>query len=154
MWDIWFWVLFALVLLASAVVIAIKKIRFIDVQLIIMIAALSLACDMIFCKQLELYNYVNLEYRGWYSFWANLFIVPAWGFLFIKSVPKSNKGAVFHIIAWTIASTLFEHFVVKPLGIVQYHRWEIIVYSTIGYFLVLTWIYVYYKLMQRYTKKI
>jgi hypothetical protein len=156
MWDIRFWIFFILAIVITGVIAAIKKIRFIDVQLVIMVAALALSCDMLLCKQFNLYHYIDPEFRGWYSFWANLFIVPAWGFLFIKFVPKKNdniKGTAVYIIAWTIASTLFELFVVRPLGIVIYNGWNVILYSSTGYFVVLTWIYVYYRLMLRYRNK-
>ena len=151
MWDIRFWILFITVLVVSGVIIAFRKIRFIDLQLIIMVAALSMSCDMIFCKQFGLYTYINTEYRGWYSFWTNLFIFPAWGFIYIKFVPKTIKGISIYIVGWTVASTLFELLVAKPLGIVQYNGWNIIPYSTIGYFLLLIWIYVYYRILKYYT---
>jgi hypothetical protein len=115
-----------------------------------MVAAFALACDMILCKQFDLYHYIGYEYKGWYSFWANLFIVPAWGLLFIKFLPKSHLGTALHIVAWTAASVIFELLVIKPLGIVLYHGWGIILHSSIGFVLLLIWIYVYYQLMLRY----
>lgn len=150
MWDIRFWTLFALVVITTGVILAIKKVRFIDVQLMLMISALALACDMLFCKQFDLYHYISNDYQGWYSFWANLFIVPAWGLLFIKFAPKSNIGIAFYTVVWAAASTFFELYIVKPIGIILYHGWSIIPHSAIGFLLVLTWTYVYYRLMLRY----
>jgi hypothetical protein len=152
MWDIRFWILFAVILVTAGVVAAIKKLKFIDIQLMLMIAAFALSCDMIFCKQYSLYHYISTDYEGWYSYWANFFIVPAWGFLFIKFVPKGNTKAAVYIVMWTAASTLFELLVVKPLGIVQYHGWRIISYSTIGYFFFLIWIYVYNSILLKHCK--
>ncbi|SHI22655.1 hypothetical protein SAMN02745823_03619 [Sporobacter termitidis DSM 10068] len=149
MWDIRFWLFFAVVVLMTGLIIAVKKLRFIDVQIIIMAAALALACDMLLCKQFGLYNWGRDEYRGWYSFWANLFIVPAWGFIFIKFLPKTIKRVIAYIFAWTALSTLFELFIARPLGIVFYHGWNIALYSTIGYFLFLICIYAYYRVMLR-----
>ena len=147
MWDIRFWSLFIIALILTGIVSTVKKMRFIDVQLIIMTAALALSCDMLLCKQFDLYHYISLDYKGWYSLWANIVIVPAWGFLFIKLLPKSNLGAALYITVWTLTSTLFELFVVKPVGVVVYHGWNIIPYSLIGFFLVLTWIYTYYRIL-------
>ena len=150
MWNIHFWTFFATILILEGVVVAVHKLRFIDVQIMIMIAALAMSCDMLFCKQYKLYSFVSVEYKGWYSFWANLFILPAWGLAFIKFVPKSIKGVAMHIAVWTVISTMFELFIAKPLGIVLYVRWRIIPYSPIGYILVLTFVYVYYRILLKH----
>ena len=153
MWNIPFWTFFASVLIIAGVVVAFRKLRFIDVQIMIMVAALTLSCDMLFCKQFKLYSYVSVEYKGWYSFWANLFMLPAWGLIFIKLVPKSTKGVAVHIVLGAVISTMFELFIAKPFGIVLYPGWRIIPYSPIGYVLLLTWIYVYYRILKKHCSK-
>ncbi|MDF2893038.1 MAG: hypothetical protein K0R80_3405 [Clostridia bacterium] len=153
MWDSRFWIFFILVLILAGVSAAIRKLRFIDVQIMIMIAALTMSCDMLFCKQYHLYNYVSTEYKGWYSFWANLIIIPALGLVFIKFIPKTLKGVAAYIAVWTALSTTFEILIAKPLGILIYSRWRIIPYSVIGYILVFTWEYAYYRILVRYYKK-
>lgn len=147
MWDLKFWTFFALTLILAGIIAKIRRLRFIDIQIMLMIAALALACDMLFCKQFKLYSYINIEYKGWYSFWANLFVIPVWGLTFIKFVPKSFKGAALYIALWTMISTIFELLVIKPLGIVLYFQWKIIPYSVIGYILLLVWIYIYYRIL-------
>lgn len=150
MWDIRFWTLFAIVVCIAIVVIIFRKLRFIDIQIMILVAAISMSCDMLFCKQYNMYRYISADYRGWYSFWANLIIIPVWGFVFIKFVPKSNKGASTYIIVYTIISTLIELFVIKPSGIVIYQTWQIVPFSIVGYFLVLTLTYAYYRIMLKH----
>ena len=150
MWNVPFWTLFVTILILEGVLVAVRKLRFIDVQILIMIAALAMSCDMLFCKQYKLYSYVSVEYKGWYSFWANLFILPGWGLCFIKLVPKSIKGVAVQIAVWTVISTMFELFIIKPFGIVLYPHWRIIPYSPIGYILVLTCIYVYYRILLKH----
>jgi hypothetical protein len=152
-WDIHFWIFFVTVLIVAGVSAAIRKLRFIDVQIMIMIAALTMACDMLFCKQYHLYNYVSTEYKGWYSFWANLIIIPALGLVFIKFIPKTLKGVSAYIAVWTVLSTSFEILIAKPFGILVYLRWRIIPYSVIGYIFAFTWEYAYYRILLRYFKK-
>ncbi len=152
MWNLAFWTFFVTALTMAGVSVALRKLRFADIQVMIMIAAVSMACDMIFCKQLELYHYVSMEYRGWYSFWANLFICPAFGLVFIKFIPKGLKRIAVYIAVWTAVFTLFELFIAKPSGILFYPRWKIIPYSPIGYVLVLTWEYIYFILVEKRVK--
>jgi hypothetical protein len=151
-WNITFWIFFAVIIIIAGAVVSVRKLRFIDVQIIIMVAAIALSCDMLFCKQYSMYTYINAEHKGWYSFWANTFILPAWGLIFIKFVPKSIKGTTVYIAAWTLISTMFELFIAKPIGLVLYPRWRIIPYSPIGYTLVFTWVYVYYRLLLNHCK--
>jgi len=153
MWDIRFLIFFILVLILAGVSAAIRKLRFIDVQIMIMIAALTMSCDMLFCKQYHLYYYVSSEYKGWYSFWANLIIIPALGLVFIKFVPKTVKEVAVYIAAWTVISTLFEILIAKPFGILVYSGWRIIPYSVIGYIFAFTWEYVYYRILLKHCKK-
>lgn len=147
MWDIRFWIFFMVVLLLTGVVIYIRKLSFIDVQVLIMIAALVMSCDMLFCKQFHLYSYISVEYRGWYSFWVNLLVIPLLGLSFIKFLPKRTKRVALYIITWTIIGTSFELFIAKPLGIVLYPKWNILLYSPPGYILVFSWVYIYYRLL-------
>lgn len=151
-WYFPFWVLLLITLLIAGVTIAIRKLNFIDIQIMIMTVALTMSCDMLFCKQFKLYHYVSIEYRGWYSFWANLIIIPALGLVFIKFVPKSYKWVCAYIATWAVMGTLFETFISKPLGILVYSKWRIFPFSTIGYILVLTVLYVYYRILLKHRR--
>lgn len=153
MWYMPFWIFFAATLMVAGVSAAIRKLRFIDVQIMIMVVALAMSCDMLFCKQYKLYSYVNVEYKGWYSFWANLFIIPAWGLVFIKLVPKSLKEVAAYIAVWTVISMLFEIYIAKPFGILLYPEWRIFPYSTIGYILAFTIEYVYFRILLKYCRQ-
>ena len=152
MWYIPFWILFGTALILAGVSVAIRKLRFIDIQIMIMVTALAMSSDMLFCKQYKLYSYVNVEYKGWYSFWANLIIIPALGLVFIKFVPKSFKGVAAYIAVWAVIFTLFEIFVAKPYGILLYPGWRIFPYSTIGFVLAFTGEYVYYRILSKYCR--
>jgi hypothetical protein len=152
MWDTRFWILFIVVLLIAVIVAVVRKLRFIDIQLMTMIATIVLACDMLFCKQFKLYSYISIEYKGWYSFWANLLMIPALGLIFVKLAPKNIIRVILYIAVWVVASAMFEIFIAKPLGIVLYPKWRIIPYSPIGYSLLLTWIYIYYGILLNKTK--
>lgn len=147
MWDIRFWTFIATVVSIAAIVIAFRKLRLIDIQIMILVAAITMSCDMIFCKQYNMYHYISVEYRGWYSFWGNLIILPVWGLVFIKLLPKSFKSVTGYILLWTVISTMIELFIIKPLGIVVYSKWNILFHSPIGYFLVLLFVYVYYRIL-------
>jgi hypothetical protein len=142
-----FWIFFAAVVVIAILVAAFRKLRFIDIQVMILVAAVTMASDMLICKQYHLYNYVSIEYRGWYSFWANLIIIPALGLIFIKFAPDGFKRIVVYIATWVLAATLFEHFIIEPYGIIQYHGWRIVPFSLIGYFVVFTAVYVYYRIL-------
>ncbi|OGO78140.1 MAG: hypothetical protein A2Y23_11360 [Clostridiales bacterium GWB2_37_7] len=150
MWYVPFWIFLATSLILAGAAIAIRKLRFIDIQIMIMIVALAMSCDMLFCKQYRLYNYVSVEYRGWYSFWANLIIIPALGLVFIKFAPKSLKGVTVYIALWAIMFTLFEIFIAEPFGILFYPKWKVFPYSTIGYVLALFGVYIYSRILLKY----
>lgn len=152
MWHGPFWIFLAISLLLAGLSLAIRKPRFIDIQLFIMIIAFAMSCDMLFCKQLELYNYVSVEYKGWYSFWANFIIVPSLGIVFIKFAPNNLKGISLYIILWAIAFTLFELYVAAPTGILHYPKWKVFPYSTVGYILSFIMEYLYYKLLIKHDK--
>ena len=151
MFYIPFWIFFAVSIILAVVTISIRKLQFIDVQIMIMIIAVTMSCDMIFCKQLKLYHYVDmqLQYIGWYSFWANFIICPAFGLVFIKFIPSTLRKVALYIATWTAVLTLFELYIAKPYSIVHYPVWRIIPWSTIGYILVLTWEYIYYKILKK-----
>lgn len=143
---------FTIVLILAVAVISVRKLRFIDVNVMIMIVALVMSCDMFFCKHLHLYTYISIEYKGWYSFWVNLFTIPLLGLIFIKFIPKNIKRVVIYIIIWTMIGTAFELFIAKPLGIVLYPKWNVLRYSPIGYILVFSLVYIYYRLLLKYCK--
>lgn len=152
MFYIPFWIFFAASVILAGATISIRKLKFIDIQVMIMVAAVSMSCDMIFCKQLKLYHYVDmtLKYIGWYSFWANLIICPAIGLAFIKFIPSRTKIVALYIVIWSVMLTLLELFILKPYGILHYPSWRIIPWSTIGYVITLIWEYVYYRLLLKY----
>lgn len=149
-----FWIFFAVVVILAGATINVHKLRFIDVQIMIMVAAVAMSCDMLFCKQFKLYHYVDiqLQYIGWYSFWANLVICPAIGLIFIKFVPHTMRGGALYIAAWSVALTMFELYIAKPYGILHYPGWHIIPWSTVGYIIVFTWEYVYFKIVEKRLK--
>jgi hypothetical protein len=152
MWYIPFWIYFVTTLILAGIAVAIRKLEFADVQLFIMMAALTMSCDMLFCKQYKLYHYVSSEYKGWYSFWANLITIPALGLVFIKFVPKSIKGVAAYIIGWMVAATLFEIFIAEPLGILYYPKWKVVPYSCFGYIIAFTVEYLYYRILLKHCK--
>lgn len=152
MFYIPFWIYFTVVVILAGVTIHFRKLRFIDIQIIIMVIAAAMTLDMLFCKYLELYSYVSVQHKGWYSLWANLVICPAIGLIFIKFVPSDRLKVTFYIVFWVIALTLFELFVTKPFGIVIYPKWHIFPWSTIGYIIVLIWEYAYFKILKKHIK--
>lgn len=149
MFYIPFWIFFAASVILAGATISIRKLKFIDIQVMIMVAAVSMSCDMIFCKQFKLYHYVDMRYVGWYSFWANLIICPAIGLTFIKFILPRTKMVALYIGIWSVMLTLFELYILKPSGILHYPGWHIIPWSTIGYVIVFTWEYVYYKILEK-----
>lgn len=58
-----------------------------------------------------------------------------------------------YIAVWSAARTLFEQFIAKPFGILLYPGWKIIPWSAVGYVLVLTWEYIYFKLVEKRIKQ-
>lgn len=152
MFYIPFWLFFATAVMLAGLTIYIRKLRFIDIQIMTMIVALSMTLDMIFRKHLLLYSYVAIQYKGWYSFWANFIICPAVGLIFIKFVPSKWLLVVFYTIFWSVALTLFELFITKPFGIVLYPKWQIFPWSTIGYIIVLIWEILYLKILKKHLR--
>ena len=153
MWYAPFWIFFSVIAISTLIILAIRRPRFVDFQVYIMVWALTMSLDMLFCKELRLYSYVNILHKGWYSLWANSVILPCWGLLFSMFRSKTTKAAVFYIAGWTIASTMAELFIVQPLGIVIYPVWRIIPYSLLGYIPVLTLIYIYSKYLEKRIKR-
>lgn len=152
MFHIPFWIFLGITFIIFLVAISIHKLNFIDIQIIIMVIAVTMSLDMLFCKQLSLYNYVNVEYRGWYSFWANFIITPAFAIIFIKFIPNGRRKITFYILMWSIFCTLLELYVLRPTGIVHYSVWEPFPFSTIGYVLVLVWEYAYFRILENQLK--
>lgn len=134
MFQLQFWI-FLVITVSLALLSTRKKFTFIDFQIIIMIIAITMSLDMIFCKQLDLYHYVNADYKGWYSFWANFIIAPSLGIVFIKFVPKSLRNIVLYILIWSVLLTALELFILNPANIVINHGWRPFPYSLIGYIL-------------------
>lgn len=144
----WFYVLSSILVLFFIVVgltvltLIIKKPKFIDLQIFIMVIALSMSCDMIFCKQLNLYYYVVVAFKGWYSFWGDFIIVPAFGLIFIKFLPVKKWAVAVYIVSWSICDTLFEEYLTKPLGIILYPKWQVVPYTFIGTMIAFILVYV------------
>jgi hypothetical protein len=152
MFYIPFWTYLAIMVILSGTTISFRKLRFIDIQIIIMVIALTMSLDMLFCKQFQLYSYVDIRYKGWYSFWANIVITPAAGLIFIKFIPSRWRRVVLYIAAWSIAHTLIELYILKPSGIVLYPKWRIFPWSTIGYILTLTLEYAYFEFIKKHIR--
>ncbi len=146
----WIFILISAVLAISAF--CLHKPGFIDVQIIIMVIAVSMSLDMLFCKHLCLYHYVDIKYRGWYSFWANSIAAPSLAVIFIKFIPKGKIKIALYIFIWSICCTLLELFILKPLGIIEYLLWKPFPHSTIGYIVALTWEYAYFRILQKHVK--
>ena len=142
----------ATIVLAGAAV-SVRKPRFTDLQVVIMVIALAMSCDMIFCKQLKMYHYVDmsLKYIGWYSFWANFIAAPALGLVFIKFIPSKVIRITFYILIWSIVLTFLESYVLKPLGILYTPVWRTVPWSLIGYFIVLVLESAYFRILERRT---
>lgn len=149
MFFIPFWVFIVTTVILAGVATCFRKLRFIDIQVIIFVIAVSMSCDMLFCKQLSLYNYVNAEYKGWYSFWANFIACPAFGLIFAKFIPARRERTVFYIIIWAVFFTLYETYILKPYGILYVHGWHTIPWSLIGYVLALSLEYIYFNLLEK-----
>lgn len=147
-----FWIYIAVVVILAGATINVRKLRFIDIQVMIMVIAVAMSCDMLFCKQFKLYYYVSTEYKGWYSFWANFVACPAIGLIFLKFIPSLKLRVVLYIVTWSAVFTLFELYVLKPYGILHTPSWNTILYSPIGYFLVLTLEYTYFKILKKRVK--
>lgn len=153
MFHIPFWIYMGITAFLAGITIYLRKFTFVDLQMIIMIIAVSMCCDMLFCKQYKLYHYVDMtmKYVGWYSFWANVIAVPAFGYIFIKFLPSSKNRVWFYMLAWTAVFTLLEIFLLKPSGILHTLSWHTIPWSPIGYFLALAFEYIYFLQLKKQT---
>lgn len=147
-----FWTFLIVSVALAIVTLSIRKVRFADIQFIIMVIALGFTLDMIFCKWLALYHWVSMEHRGFYSLWACLFIYPSIAVIFLKFLPERMGWLIIYILLWSSGLTLLEIYIIKPLGIVQYPAWHIIPWSPVGYVLGLIWIQFYYKLVEKRLK--
>ena len=136
-------------LVMALVAISIHEFTFIDGLVIVMVMALSMASDMLFCKQFSMYHIVSVQYRGWYSFWSGILVFPSLAISFLKFAPKSKYAVALYIAFCTFALTAFEIFIVVPFKISLYHGWKIIPWSPIAYLLAFTLIYIYHKYLER-----
>lgn len=144
-----FWILIAIFAAMAMLAIIIRGFRFIDLQVLIAVVAVSLFFDMIFCKWLEYYSYVvTYQLKAFYSLIFCVIGYPAIGITFLKFLPSSRKGVVLYIVICSAALTLIE-IIAKPLGIVTYVKWHIILYSPIIYFISFAWEYGYYKILEK-----
>ncbi len=152
MFQLQFWIFLAVSVSLALLSVRIKKITFIDLQIIIMIIAVTMSLDMLFCKQFNLYNYVNTDYKGWYSFWANFIIAPSLGIIFVKFIPESPGKIALYIIIWSVLLTALELFILKPATIVIYHGWRPFPYSLIGYILCFILEDIYFESLKKQLK--
>lgn len=147
-----FWILMAGFLIMALITIKFKGFSFIDLQLVIMIVAVSLYFDMIFCKWLEFYAYVEkTNVKAFYSIIFCLIGYPALGLTFIKFVPSSLWKVFVYTIAWSFGLTLLE-ILVTPFEIVLYNKWKIIPHSPLVYFLSYAWVYGYYQILKKHIR--
>lgn len=145
-----FWIMIAVFVIMAIVTIIIRGFSFIDLQVIVMIIAISLFFDMIFCKWLEYYSYVvTYQLKAFYSLIFCVIGYPAIGLIFLKFLPSSRKGVILSIVLWATALTLTELFFAKPFGIVHYVKWNIIPDSPIVYIICFVWEYGYYIILKK-----
>lgn len=144
-----YWTMVAVFMVMAVSVISIHKMTFIDGLVIVMVIALSMSSDMLFCKQFSLYYIVSVPYKAWYSFWSCLLVFPSLAITFLKLAPRSNLAVAFYVTFWTFALTLFEIFVVVPYRITMYPKWRIIPWSPIVYITAFTLIFVYHTFLEK-----
>lgn len=145
-----FWTMVASFFVMALIGVARHKLTLIDslVIVIVMVIALSLASDMLLCKQFSYYYIVSIEFKGWYSFWSGILVFPSLAIAFLKFAPTSRYRVILYIAFWSFALTLFEIFIVVPYGITMYPKWKIIPWSPIVYLLAFTLIYLYHKYLK------
>ncbi len=144
-----YWIMVAVFIAMVVVAISIHKINFIDSLVIVMVIALSMASDMLLCKQFSMYSIVSVQYKGWYSFWSGILVFPSLAITFLKFAPRSRYAVMLYITFWAFILTLFEIFIVVPYRISLYPKWIIIPWSPIVYLLAFTLIYVYHKFLEK-----
>lgn len=148
-----FWILMAVFVIMALVAIILRGFSFIDFQVLVAIVAVSLIFDMVLCKWLHYYGYVVTNQLN--AFYSLIFCVigyPSIGLTFIKFLPSSWKGVALSIAIWSAALTLIEIFILKPFGIVIYVKWNILPDSPIIFVISLTWVYGYYKFLEKRLK--
>ncbi|WP_158291420.1 hypothetical protein [Desulfosporosinus sp. Sb-LF] len=139
----------AVFMVMAVVAVAKHKLTFVDSLVIVMVIALSLASDMLLCKQFSMYYIVSVPFKGWYSFWSGILVFPSLAITFIKFAPKSKYAVALYVAVWTFALTLFEILIVVPYRISVYPKWKIIPWSPIVYLIAFTLIYVYHKILEK-----
>lgn len=149
MFYIPYWTMVAVFVVMAVTSVSIHKMTFIDSLVIVMVIALSMGSDMLFCKQFSMYYIVSVPYRAWYSFWSCLIVFPSLAITFIKFAPRSNYAVSLYVTFWTFALTLFEIYIVVPLRITMYPKWRIIPWSPIVYMLAFTLIFLYHKFLEK-----
>lgn len=149
MFYIPYWTMVLVFLSLEIFAILIHKITFVDILVIVMVIALSLASDMLICKQFMFYHIVSKQYTGWYSFWSGILVYPSIAVTFLKFAPRSKIAVAFYIIFCTSALTLFEIFIVVPYKISIYMKWDILPWSPISYLLAFTAIYLYHLYLEK-----
>lgn len=142
-----YWTMVAVFIVMALAAVSIHQATFIDGLVIVMVIALALSSDMLFCKQFHMYYIVSVQYRGWYSLWSGLLVFPSLAISFLKFAPRSKFAVMLYIAFWSFALTLFEIFIVVPYKISVYPKWRIIPWSPIVYILAFTLIYVYHKFL-------
>lgn len=147
-----FWIITVIAVLTATVTVWIRQISFADIMAAIMVALLTLSFDMIFCKQLFTYYYVDKKFMGINSLIVGLLVFPSIAVVFNSFSPKGVGQVVIYIGIWTTTLTLLELYIAKPLGIVVYDEWKVIPWSPVVYILSFTWLFVYTKTIESYVK--
>ncbi len=82
-----------LLVILVLITVKLKGFTFVDIQLIVMIVAVSLILDMVFCKWLNYYAYVvTYELKSFYSLIFCILGYPSLGIIFINSFRPPENG--------------------------------------------------------------
>lgn len=148
-----YWIMIAIFVILAIISIIIKGFNIIDFQVFVMMVAISLFLDMVFCKWLNMYAYVTTEdLNAWYSLGFCVLGYPAIGLIFLKFLPKTKSKAYMYIGIWTVVLTKIELVFAVPYKIVLYDGWNIVPDSIIIYAICFWWVYGYNEILKRKIK--
>ena len=138
--------------LVTLLIIFTRKVTFSELMVAKMAVLMALAFDMIVCKQLHMYAYVDKNFNGINTFFAGLLIYPSISIMFTNFLPKKKNSVIIYIILWVMVLTTFELLVSKPYGVVIYPKWDILPWSGVVYVITFSWLTIYLKLINKYVK--
>ncbi len=150
-WIGFFTILVLLLLIAGWQVVK-KRVSFADAMMAHMAVTLSFAFDMIICKQLKMYHYVSCKYGAVNSLLAGLLAFPAISIIFTSFLPKTKMKIGMYIGIWTVALTLLELYIAKPLDIILYDKWRILPWSPVVYIVSFILLLGYRKIILNHVK--